>query len=146
MTSINEVGLKLIPIINIALTVLNKENQLNPIQQVVHNLQMSIYWLKTAYQDLKEYTKDAVTTDNESIDTTTIPIPTLFSTQDQLNFIKTSLEDLTKGLDQVSESLSSVPSVQYKVQRGMDKLYEGLFNNDLAINYYQQLTNGRTRK
>lgn len=145
MTSINEAGLKLIPIINTALTVLNKENQLTHIQQVVHNLQMSIYWLKTAYQDLKEYTKDAVTTDNESIDTT-IPTPTLFSTQDQLNFIKTSLEDLTKGLDQVSESLSRVPSVQYKVQRGMDKLYEGLFNNDLAINYYQQLTNGRTRK
>ena len=72
MTSISEAGLKLIPIINMALTVLNKENQLTPIQQVVHNLQMSIYWLKTAYQDLKEYTKDAVTTDNESTDTTTI--------------------------------------------------------------------------
>lgn len=146
MTSITESGTKLIPIIDMALTVLNKENQLAPLQHVIHNLQMAMFWLKTANKDLTVYTQGTIDTETEKESNASLPIPTLFSTQDQLEFIKTSLETITKELNELNDSLASVPSVQYKIQRGFDKIHEGLFNNELAINYYQQITNARTRK
>jgi len=146
MNSINESGIKLVPLIDMALVVLNRENQLAPLQHVIHNLWMGIFWLKTASESLEEYTKDTVTTGEGERKSDVIPVPTLFGTQEQLQFIKTSLESLTKDLDQTADSLSAIPSVQYKVQRSLDKVYEGLFNNDLAINYYQQITHARAGK
>lgn len=144
MTSINESGTRLVPIIDTALTVLNKENQLAPLQHVIHNLQMAMFWLKIANNDLIEYTKDSVTITTEEDELLqSLPIPTLFSTQDQLNFIRTSLETVIKELDVFQDTLVSIPSVQYKIQRSYDKVYEGLFNNELAINYYQQITDAR---
>lgn len=147
MTSINQTGIKLLPLINIALTVYNKENQLTPMQHVIHNLQMGLYWLREAAKDLNEYTKDTVTENkDEMYNEATLAIPTLFSTTDELNFIKNNLKELTKELDQLTESLSTVPSIQYKIQRGTDKVYESMFNNELAISYYKQITDARTGK
>jgi len=147
MTSINQTGIKLLPLINIALTVYNKENQLTPMQHVIHNLQMGIYWLREAAKDLNEYTKDTVTENkDEMYNEATLAIPTLFSTTDELNFIKNNLKELTKELDQLTESLSTVPSIQYKIQRGTDKVYESMFNNELAISYYKQITDARAGK
>lgn len=143
MITIQDLGFKLVPVVDAALTAHKREKQLVPLQHTVYNSQMAIYWFREAVKDLKNLEVEggiqvSEPTSEEIVVNTSLP--TMFGLQEHLNYMTTQLTTIIKETDELIKTAYFPEHILYKVQRGYDKIHEGLFNTELAINYYEQLT------
>jgi len=140
MTILAEIAARMVPIIGAGLDAFEKQRELFPIKYLIKDMQMAAYWLHSAKVDLDPTDSDDITTKIDGTHVKAEPMPTLLSVPDNLDFIKTNLKTLYADINIYLDTQILPPQVIYKIQRCSDKLMEASFNNDLATNYYGQIT------
>lgn len=143
MNSIFELLTKLPPIVETAITCYSKNNQLFPIKDSTYCLQLTWYWWKSADTELNEQNKDDIVQQAEQVQELQLKSPTLISSTEQMEYMISQMELLSKGVQEYMATTSLPPSVQYKVERGYDRLMESLFNIQTAKSHHVELNRKR---
>jgi hypothetical protein len=138
MNSIPEVILKIVPVIRVTLDCYANNRALFPLQNAIHNLQLSTYWLKEANRSIPK--EDEIqTSPGEQVHIPMITSPTLLTTGEHFNYISSELRKIQNEVENYYETTTLPTSTYHKLQRGSDQIMEALFNLEIAINHYEQL-------
>lgn len=115
-------------------------NNLNiyTIQDVMHDMQLSTYWLNKAVSEYFEDTEDSVQHNIDSIEepqpSTELPTESL----SQLKYISDSLEGILKVVDDHLDMPLSEPT-KFCINCARMRLTEGIFNTRMTVLAYEGL-------
>jgi hypothetical protein len=135
----DEIGVKLFQIMENVISIHSKEKRLLGLDHVVHNLQLSIMWLKEAKVELKSLTQDSLESTTDSSTNSELAIPSIIDLKEQLDYTRQLLVSLLKEIATLIQQFETVPSIKFILQQAFIKATEANFNLQLTTNYYNEL-------
>lgn len=137
MASIFEILVKLPEPLSCAINCFSKNPILSPLKDVVHNLQLSYYYLKDADEEMRSMSNSIELTQEGSEQKMPVA-PSLIGTQEQLEYLKKHLIEMRKDIRSYLITVDIPQEVYYNVRRGYDKITEALFNTNITVTYYDE--------
>jgi len=137
MNSINEVIPLLLPVMDALLSLSEKNPRLEPLAHSVHDMQLAIYWLKTAEKGLDNQQGELLEgKENQTIQ----PVrPTLIGNADSFNYVSKQLKSVTSDLYSFKEQMPFGYAKEH-TDEGYKKLMEAYFNVQIGQMYYNELS------
>lgn len=140
MNSIYELMCKLPQVVETAINCYAKNQSLFAVKDGTYCLQMTWYWWKSAETELlKNPDGDIVATAGDNTVRQLPKSPTLISSSEQLEYMISQLDTLGKEAKQFMDEACLPPEVQYRVERGYDRLTEAMFNMQIAVIHNAEL-------
>lgn len=148
MTNIQEILERLGPILEVNIGTYYRNKELFPLQDAQHGMQVGFRWLKLANEELgKSGVGKVLEQKGEQTRETIIKPPTLLGTTEQLSYMREQLISIVEELEDYKDETSLPSRIQYKIDRGYDKLVEALFDTETAHIHFNQLENyGRSKR
>lgn len=144
MNSLADVNINLTPIIAATLDCAEHNPQLYPLKDAFRNLQLGFFWIHSADKQLnQESGEDSIVHQERPM---AIRPPSMISNEDRFAFIKDRILALNSDIQNYTSEVSLPPEIKYKINRGYDNFTEAYFNVDIALEYYNQLTNEKRKK
>lgn len=140
MREILDITAKIPPILSVTLDFTRAHPDLQVTQDIIYCLQMGFYWWKECAQEmanLMEGTADAALP-GTAIEYAGPPNLEGCTGRDYLNYMYTSLKDLTKEAQGLSEDLLLPPKVLLWFQSGIFNIMQARFSAQITIDYYEQ--------
>lgn len=140
MREIIEVNADIFPVIQTAVDCANKASHLFHLQHVIHELQMSNYWLRDATIEADKLTGSKLG-EIEKEDPESISVkrpPSMYSVEDHLDFISKSTLALIGRLEKMTEEEFMPTKVSDKVVQGTNHMNLAVFNTSLAQIHYEE--------
>jgi len=135
MTPIKEILAKVYPVTNIVMGCYIGYPQIHTLKDAMTKIQMSFYWLQEADVELKK--ELGIEEEDGKMEK---PVsPTMISPIDQMEFIKSNLNQITKDLFDYKEDVPSTVSIKQKLDAGYFNLKEAAYATEISIMYYKQL-------
>lgn len=135
----DEIAVKLYQLMDNVVSIHSKDKRLLGLDYVVHNLQLSMFWLKEAKLELNQLTQDALESTTGNSTNSELAIPSIIDIKDQLIYTKETLTSLLKEIAILIQQFESLPSVRFVLQQAFIKATEANFNLQLTTNYYNEL-------
>lgn len=141
-----EVMAELLVAINAGIHLTMRVPKIDVAKTAVHDMQLAVYWIKSAEQELDSIGETVLVTGTNSNLPVITKLPTLIGTSDYFDFIQNKLNSATRNLTDFKEQTYLPETVKHKLDRSHDRLTESNFNLEIAKMYYGELNRNQTRE